>query len=193
MSRSLFNLSGLVDLVAKCLMAICLGIAFVGTLYQVASRYVLNSSFFVRLFPDFNTSTFSFPWLEELVRYLFVWAVFFGIVVVYKLKGHAHVEVIVNRLSGKFKVWVEVVIEAINCVLFIVLLVKGIEMAKITNGQISPLLGINMSFMYVSIIVCSIFCLIHAVAFTVKHLTGKNEDSHSQSVSLNPISDQEAI
>lgn len=182
MSRWLFSLSNLADLITKCLMAICLGIAFVGTLYQVASRYVLNSSFFVSLFPDFNTSAFSFPWLEELVRYLFVWAVFLGIVVVYKIKGHAHVEVIVNRLSRKYKMLVEVTIEAINCILFAVLLVKGIEMAKITDGQISPLLGINMPFMYVSIIVCSVFCLIHAAAFTVKRLTDKDEDIQSISV-----------
>jgi TRAP-type transport system small permease protein len=58
--------------------------AFLSTVYQVFSRFVLQSAFVQKILPIVDFSVFNLTWIEELIRYLFVWIVFLGIGVVYK-------------------------------------------------------------------------------------------------------------
>lgn len=171
MSKWILNLSTFVDRLSRFLMTVCFGTAFLATIYQVVSRYGFNSSFVLGFFP--NSNVLNFPWLEELIRYLFVWGVFLSIGTVYKMKGHARVEIILQALPPKYKQRLNLVSEWINCVLFVILFIKGIELAEISNGQVSSLLGINMAIMYLSIVVCAFICFIHSLAFHTEHLTLK--------------------
>lgn len=117
-------------------------------------------------------SSFNFPWMEEFVRYLFVWTVFLGITVVYKMKGHAQVELITNFLPAKWKRVFAIAVELFNSLFFLILLIKGMDMVIITNGQLSPSLQINMAWMYISMLCCAFFCLIHSILFLFEELTG---------------------
>jgi TRAP-type transport system small permease protein len=169
------SFSSWVDKISRYLMALCMGIAFLATVYQVFSRYVLMSTFVTGLFHGHSLSFLNFPWMEELVRYLFVWSVFIGIGVVYRLRGHAKVEIVTNFLPKFLKRWFGLAIEILNSLFFVILFVKGYEMLQITNGQLSPSLQINMSLMYVSILTCSVICFIHSVAFMTRILNWDNQ------------------
>ncbi|RXT04797.1 TRAP transporter small permease [Ammoniphilus sp. CFH 90114] len=171
MKAILHRISNMLDWVSRRIMITFFAVAFAGTVYQVFSRYVLQSSTLKQWFPTVNFSQFNLPWTEELVRYLFVWIVFLGIGVVYKLKGHAQVEIMKNFLPVRLKRPLSLVVEAVNAVFFTVLLVKGYDMLRITDGQLSPSLQMSMSWMYLSILACSFICLIHALVFFLEGIS----------------------
>lgn len=172
MKKSLEALSRFVDTISKYGLAVALSLAFLATVYQVFSRYVLLSPFMTKFVSQSILSIFNFPWMEELVRYLFIWTVFLGITVVYKMKGHAQVEIVTNFLPLKWKRVSGIAVELFNSLFFLILMIKGIEMINITNGQLSPSLQINMAWVYISMICCAFFSLIHSILFLAEELTG---------------------
>jgi TRAP-type C4-dicarboxylate transport system permease small subunit len=172
MKKSLEVLSQFANKLSTYALTITLGLAFLSTVYQVFSRYVLLSPMMTKYFAQSTLSSFNFPWMEEFVRYLFIWTVFLGITVVYKMKGHAQVELVTNFLSSKWKRAFAIAVEIFNSLFFLILLIKGMDMLKITNGQLSPSLQINMAWMYTSMLCCAFICLIHSIFFLVVELTG---------------------
>ncbi|WP_134703856.1 TRAP transporter small permease [Ammoniphilus sp. YIM 78166] len=168
--KALHFISHWTDQACRYVMVLFMGLAFICTIYQVFSRYVLQSSFVMSLMSGANLAGFNFPWMEELIRYLFVWVVFLGVATVYKLKGHAHVEIVINFLPKVWKRRFAILVEAINVVFFALLFIKGLEMLKITNGQLSPSLQLNMAYMYTAIVACSLICFVHAVSFLLQDL-----------------------
>jgi len=172
MKKILERISQYADHLTKIALVAFLMAAFLCTLYQVLSRYVLQSlaakwgalEFLVRL---------NFPWMEEFIRYLFIWTVFLGIPVVYKMKGHAQVEILTAYLPGRIKRLAALVVELLNILFFLILTVSGTNILKIVTTQVSASLRINMAWMYSAVVVCSVVCLLHALVFLVNDI-GKN-------------------
>ncbi len=169
--KALQFISHWTDQACRYIMVFFMGLAFLCTIYQVFSRYVLQSSFVMNVFSGVDLAGFNFPWMEELIRYLFVWIVFLGVATVYKLKGHAHVEIVINFLPKAWKRRFAITVELINLVFFAILFIKGLEMLKITNGQLSPSLQFNMAYMYTAIVACSLICFMHATSFLLQSLS----------------------
>lgn len=145
------------------IMILFFALAFIFTVYQVFSRFVLQSSFMIQIFPMIDFSIFNFAWAEELIRYLFVWIVFLGIGIVYKNKGHAQVEILHFYLPEKYKIHLQKVIEVGNSILFIFMIYYGSNLLKITSLQVSPAMNLNMSIIYGSLVVSSLICLLHSI------------------------------
>ncbi|MBD1380604.1 TRAP transporter small permease [Metabacillus arenae] len=139
-------------------------VAFLATVYQVFSRYIINSPFLAQVLPAVDFGLFNFTWIEELIRYLFVWIVFLGIGTVYKEKGHAHVELLLLYLPKVWQKRLIFIIECINASFFILLIYLGAAILKTTSLQVSPSLNINMTTVYMSIFFCSLICLVHSAA-----------------------------
>ncbi|MED3907310.1 TRAP transporter small permease [Geobacillus thermodenitrificans] len=178
------KVSKMVDKVSRYVMIFFFIIAFLATVYQVFSRYIINSKMLLSTFPNLDLSILNFPWIEELIRYLFIWIVFLGIGIVYREKGHAHVELLLNYLPNKWKNRLIFIVECINIFFFVVLAYLSGKILKIISLQVSPSLNINMSMMYVSILVCSVICFIHSI----DHLT----QSHARLKTRDLPSDEES-
>lgn len=149
--------------------------AFLSTVYQVFSRFILQSSFVQKIFPMIDFAIFNFTWIEELIRYLFVWIVFLGIGVVYKSKEHAQVELLQHYLPKKLKGKVLVLIEIINSSLFLFLMIYGWRILKFTSQQISASMGLNMTIIYSAVFVCAMICLVHSVVNVFELVNAKTE------------------
>ncbi|MEW9673836.1 TRAP transporter small permease [Ammoniphilus sp. 3BR4] len=173
MIKGVHSLSHWIDRVCRYIMVAFMALAFICTIYQVFSRYVLQTAFVKTTLSGVDLSLLNFPWMEELIRYFFVWVVFLGVGVVYKLKGHAQVEIVINFLPTALKRRVAIVVEVINTVFFALLFIKGLDMLKITSGQLSPSLQMNMAYMYISIVACSLICFVHSLHFLLRDLSGK--------------------
>jgi TRAP-type transport system small permease protein len=158
------RLSKGLDRISRIIVFLLFAVAFIGVLYSVFSRFVLQSSWLSAMLPGVDFAIANFTWMEELIRYSFVWVVFLGVGIVYKEKGHAHVELVMNYLPKRFKKRFEVTIEVINLLFFSLLLYKVTSMMLITNGQLSPSLKINMMWMYVSIGCCAVICIFHSLS-----------------------------
>ena len=94
MSEFFRKLSNKADKISRNIVILFFVIAFISTVYQVFSRYVLQSAIAKSILPFVDFSMFNLTWIEELIRYMFVWIVFLGIGIVYKSKGHAQVEIL---------------------------------------------------------------------------------------------------
>ncbi len=164
MKNSFQKLSSKIDRISRSIIIFLFALAFIGTVYQVFSRFILQSSITKDIFPFIDFSIFNFTWIEELIRYLFVWIVFLGIGTVYKNNGHAKVEILLNVLSEKWQNRLQILIETINVGLFIFLAVFGLKILKFTTLQISPSLGLNMTFIYVAVLLSSLICIVHSCA-----------------------------
>ncbi|UXH43346.1 TRAP transporter small permease [Rossellomorea vietnamensis] len=163
MKQFVFHLSNRMDRFSRWIMIGFFMIAFITTVYQVFSRFVLQSTFLNDALPMVDFSVFNLTWAEELIRYLFVWIVFLGIGIVYKAKGHAQVEILHHYLSEKSKKYLHYFMEVINSALFLFLIFFGGRILQYTKLQISPAMGINMTFIYVTVLVSAVICLIHSV------------------------------
>lgn len=74
--------------VVKRVIAIMLGVMLVVALVEVFRRYLFG---------------LSFPWSEELIRYLIIWVSFLGGAVAYKEQNLVFFDMIVDKISGKGK------------------------------------------------------------------------------------------
>lgn len=164
MKNNVQKLSSKLDGFSRSIIIFLFTFAFICTVYQVFSRFILQSVVTKELFPFFNFSLLNFTWIEELIRYFFVWIVFLGIGTVYKNNGHAKIEILVNVLSEKWKNRLLGIIEIINVGLFIFLAVFGLRILKFTTLQISPSLGLNMTFIYGAVLLSSLICIVHSCA-----------------------------
>ncbi|MDK2868551.1 MAG: C4-dicarboxylate transporter, DctQ subunit [Clostridiales bacterium] len=74
--------------VVKRVIAVMLGVMLVVALVEVFRRYLFG---------------LSFPWSEELIRYLIIWVSFLGGAVAYKEQNLVFFDMIVDRMHSKYK------------------------------------------------------------------------------------------
>ncbi|USK51756.1 TRAP transporter small permease [Bacillus sp. CMF12] len=176
MSDFFGKLSDKADKISRNIVILFFVIAFISTVYQVFSRYVLQSAIAKNILPFVDFSIFNLTWIEELIRYMFVWIVFLGIGIVYKSKGHAQVEILHHYLSEKWKSKVMLLVEFINSALFLFLIIYGSRILKFSIQQISPSLGLNMTFIYGAVLVSSIVCFVHSFVNILELRTAKRDE-----------------
>jgi C4-dicarboxylate transporter DctQ subunit len=123
---------------------------------QVASRY----AFEVPL-----------SWTEELSRYCLIWLMFIGAAMALKEKGHFVVDLLVCKLPGKIRTYIEIALLVSIGAFVGIMMVTGVNLLPITELQISAALRIPMSYIYLSIPVGSALMLIHIAVLIKEHIS----------------------
>jgi len=142
MAKKIYNnleeILGSVLLVGMCVVAVL----------QVASRYILREPF---------------SWTEEVCTFMFVWLTFVGASLALKTGEHFAVEVIVDKLPGKFG-WGIKICSCLLVTLFTVLIIWfGCRLTVNGWSSITPALEIPRSIPYAAVPVGGILMLIRAV------------------------------
>lgn len=141
----------LLDLSEYALAALCI-LAFVAMfLLGVATvffRFVIESSL---AFPD------------ELIRYLFVWAIFLGSAIAFRRNVHAAIGVVVAHLPAVPKRVALLFATAASAFFFAVILSSSITITMRARPQISPALEVSMAWVYAAVPVGMAFLLVYAV------------------------------
>ena len=103
---------------------------------QVVFRYVIQASL---------------PWTEEMARYLFVWLIF----VTTSLCVRKQVHLGIDFLTVRFPDWVQRHLYILSLILSLIfsifVVMEGYDLLSRSGNQISPMLHIPMSFVYVVI------------------------------------------
>ena len=118
---------------------------------QVFSRYVINVSF---------------SWTDELARYMFIWGTMLGGCIVHRQKGHVMVDIILSRFPTQMQNVINIIIDFLSLCVLVVLFVQGINLLPIGRMQITPALGIRMSWVMLSLPVAAFFMALT----TLEHL-----------------------
>ena len=105
---------------------------------QIVNRFILH---------------LAMPWTEEAARYVFVWVVFISASYAAHKNAHIGVQIIVNKLSDKWKK-IFIFTMYVSCLTFsLMLVVGGISIALMQRemSQLSPAMGIPMYLPYLSL------------------------------------------
>lgn len=153
---------GIRKVIDTCLSWGCIGIfmalVLIG-LYQILVRYVLNSP-----------STVS----EELLTYGFTWMSLLSAALVFGRREHMRMGFLADRITGKARVVLEVVIELlIFAFVGIVMVYGGLEIVKLTMSQTTASLGIPMGVVYLVVllsgIITAVYCVLNIIDLCSSH------------------------
>lgn len=134
----------IVELVLKTLVTVILGALSILVAYTVVLRFLFNTGF---------------PAGEELCRYLFVWAAFFGIILGVKAKGHMRLGFLEEKVP-KLRLFTKIVDYVFHYIFFGMTAWHGIAFAGQAANARSTLLPITMNYIYAAVPVCAILCII---------------------------------
>jgi len=145
-------------------LVLLMGANVLNVLWQVFTRFVLQ-----------NPSSYT----EELARYLLIWVGLLGASYAAGKKMHLAIDVVLQGLGNKAKVWVEIIIQVfIFLFSFSVMVVGGIRLVSITLAlaQTSAALRIKLGYVYLVLPLSGIIIMFYAVVFIaerVRALSGK--------------------
>lgn len=132
----------------------------IGT-YQIVVRYFFNSP-----------STVS----EELLTYSFTWMALFSSALVFGRRDHMRMGFVADKLTGKKKMVLDVIIEILIFIFtMIVLLFGGVSITKLAFAQVTASLGIPMGAVYLVIPISGVIILIYNILNIIDIIRAKGE------------------
>ena len=137
------------------LSVISVGIVVILGILQVLFRFVLK---------------ISVPWTEEMMRALFIYIVFFGLILVERENGEVRTTMLIEKLPYKaYHVWESVV--AVLSILFNVLVLIGCFQAmKVTNTTLSALPQISMKMFFYPMVISLPLMVIYQIYHMIGHI-----------------------
>lgn len=127
-------------------------------LYQVFTRYVLNSP-----------AAFT----EELVRYFLIWTSFIGAAYAFSTRQHMCLVLVRDKLSPSGRKVLMTVIDALILVFaLMVITIGGVKLALSAVKEYSALLGISRALVYAMAPVSGIFMILAQVINIYEDVTG---------------------
>lgn len=170
------------DNILKGLTGASLLIMFILVVWQVFTRYVLNSP-----------ST----WSEELVAYLFAWSTLFGASLVVSEKGHMNIPVLVEKREPKtqkvLKIFGELMILLFSLT---VLTMGGIAITKLALSQTTSSLTIAVGYFYIPLPITGIINICYTIMNIKDILSGKEKFVKAKSteeIASNMANDTEEV
>ena len=145
------TLCQLLDRVLKTLLVVLFSALVIMTVWQVLSRYVLNSP-----------SAFT----EEAARYLMIWVSLLGSSYVFRLRLNIGLDLLTRKLSGTARRTAETVaLTAALLFALLILIVGGSRLVELTwsLNQVSAVLGLPMAQVYLVIPLSGVFILLYTL------------------------------
>lgn len=160
----------LIDSIDRCLewfMVSLMAVLVVDVTWQVVSRYLLGEA-----------SSFS----EEVARYLLIWIGLLGSSYAYRRKMHLAFDLITNKVTGRTKFWMELIIHGFIIFFSVVVLILGgwylVQLTWELN-QLSASLQISLAYVYFALPLSGVLIVIYAVNFIMKIINeGPQEIEH---------------
>jgi len=102
-------------------------------------------------------------WTEEIARFFFVTGVAFGSPLAMKYKEFVRVDVIINKLSGKIAIIVEMISNIVISIFIFIVAFYAIDFVELGSIQRASTINVPMSLPFASILVALIFIGIYSV------------------------------
>lgn len=150
------KLRNLASKVAKLIIIFMMAVMSVVIIIQVYFRYVVESSF---------------PWPEELARYLMAWVAFLGSSLGIETGAHVGVELFVSSLPKRLHAGVKVITKLAILAFLAAAIKEGCSLCISVASQRSPALMIPMVWPYLSVPVGCIFMFIQLLPSFLEDLS----------------------
>ncbi len=116
----------------------------------------------------------SFSWVEEVTRYMMIWAAFLGAGPALRVGGHIAVDTLPGLLPPRGARMLRVLVMAIVAATLVLLLVLGIEYARFGWEQESPVLSLSLGKVYLAIPAGAALMLAH-LGLVARRYVGSGE------------------
>jgi len=131
------------------------GIMLVSTLSQVVSRYIFQRPFM---------------WTQELVRFLFIWIIYLGCVLVSKKDEHVRIDFFLLRLPRRIRFIITLLTNILLVLFFLVVIIAGINMIIVNYKVKTPALRVSWMYFYLGITYGFILMLIYKFDHFVRQI-----------------------
>jgi len=131
------------------------GVMFLIVIAQVIFRYVLSQPL---------------PWSEELARYLMIWVACLAASEAYVKGNHVGVSFVIDTLKPNLRKVMILTVHLIVAVLMGVIAYQGFRLSFLLGDQVSPAMGLPMTWPYLAVPVGAILILIQALALFLKYI-----------------------
>ncbi|MCF6408583.1 TRAP transporter small permease [Pseudalkalibacillus salsuginis] len=122
-------------------------VLFLGAIWQVASRYLLNTP-----------STFT----EELLRFLLIWTSILGASYAFGSNQHLAITFLKDKLKGKNKLAIRIINDLVIFVFAYLIMIRGgMELVGTTMLQKTPILSIPMGIVYSILPISGVIIIIY--------------------------------
>ena len=168
-----------VDRVLEWTLIVFMAANVLNVLWQVFTRFVLK-----------NPSSFT----EELARYLLIWVGLLGASYVAGKKMHLAIDIVVNRLKGRARLWAEYLIEALIFIFaFFVMVFGGVRLVTITLtlNQISAVLRLKLGYVYLVLPLSGLIIMSYSLLF-IAEIYRKQKESQRDVRNNSPRQNPEA-
>ena len=156
-----------ISIINRVLSTLCVALSsflVICVVWQVLSRYILNTP-----------STYT----DEIARFLFIWVGLMGAAYALGQKKHLAIDLLVSKFENSplNQNRLQLIINLISVVFATVIMCYGgfkLVMDSVNNGQISPVLGIQMGLVYLAIPLSGCFMLLYLLRDIVDNIHNIN-------------------
>ncbi len=127
---------------------------------------------FVNVFLRYVSES-SFPWGEEVGRHLMIWLAFVGSGLALRNGAQIGVDTLEQALPARQACWLRAAIALITLVLFVALVVEGIDYAWRTRFQASAALQISMAWVYAGMPLGCLLTIAHLGLVARRYVLGE--------------------
>ena len=137
------------------LSVISVGVVVILGILQVLFRFILKVSV---------------PWTEEMMRALFIYIVFFGLILVERENGEVRTTMLIEKLPYKaYHVW-ESVVSALSILFNVLVIVGCFQAMKVTNTTLSALPQISMKMFFYPMVIGLPLMVIYQIYHMIGHI-----------------------
>ena len=137
------------------LSVISVGIVVVLGILQVLFRFVLK---------------ISVPWTEEMMRALFIYIVFFGLILVERENGEVRTTMLIEKLPYKaYHIW-ESIVSVLSILFNVLVLIGCFQAMKVTNSTLSALPQISMRMFFYPMVISLPLMVIYQIYHMIGHI-----------------------
>jgi len=112
-------------------------------------------------------------WEPDFSRLLFIWIVFIGATVLYVGKGHLMVDYFLNRMGSNARERMHFIIDGVTAIFLVILVIKGIEVARVRMGIPFDTWDLPTGYGYVAIPICSAIMMTVTLLRMAEYLSGR--------------------
>ncbi len=117
-------------------------------IYSVLLRYVFRSPL---------------EWSEEIARYMFIWMVFLGISVAERTGDHFRIDVLVELIPAKVRIFTEIVLNALIFYGLIVLFIQGMNYYEQGKRGLSAILEMPLNYIYIALPLSMVLTILNRI------------------------------
>ena len=110
------------------------------------------------------------PWTDELARFTFLWFCFLGSVMTLRHKMHLGIDYFESKMGEKFRYINRIFVQACVITFGAILLYEGVQILGIVAIQKSPILRLNMRYIYAVLPITGALYFILGIHNLIDHL-----------------------